>query len=134
MLGESFPEASLWRQFANTGEDVAVAEGGHPVETQTGIQLQGASSHARDSDAVEGVHQPSGHHRWRWAPDVVEKIFKYCLVIFMLKSLTQAKSTKCTMTADKSNFSEASWSALLTMWSICYKFWNYRYNDFGLIQ
>ena len=41
-------------------------------------------------------------------PDVVEKIFKYCLVIFMLKSLTQAKSTKCTMTADKSNFSEAS--------------------------
>ena len=47
-------------------------------------------------------------------PDVVEKIFKYCLVTIMLKGLTQAKSTRITMTADKSNFSVRPFSFLVS--------------------
>ena len=47
-------------------------------------------------------------------PDVVEKIFKYCLVVIMLKGLTQAKSTRFIMTADKSNFSVRPFSFLVS--------------------
>ena len=47
-------------------------------------------------------------------PDVVDKIFKYFLVIAMVKGLSQAKSARFTMTANKTNFSVRPFSLVVS--------------------